>query len=261
LLNGSEITIVKPLSPPWRGLDYEAIMARPGGCLVNDGRSSKVHRFDDPGQTCFLKRYRYRKIHWRHCLEKSQVAREYENLERIRQADLGCRTIEILAFGERRRWRVLLDAFLLSRAVPGGRRLSLFLAERPADPRRAEVVAKLIAFGARVIASRLAIPDLFFRNLVVVPDTAELYLLDVQHCRTDPRRAARKSWPQFWADCEIFLTPAEKAAAAEQLAASLPEPFSALAERAAAFIPKEEKRRRQELTLAATGPEPPDAKS
>lgn len=249
MLSGSAITVVSPLPAPWDELNYEAFMARPGGCLVNDGRSSRVYRFDDPETTCFLKRYRYRKIHWRHCWEKSQVVREYENLEKIRQAGLGCRTIEILAFGERRRFRALLDAFILSRAVPDGVRLSLFLTDPTAD-NRAAVVEKLVAFGERVIESRLAITDLFFRNLVAVPETVELYLLDVQHCSYNRRRAAGKSWPQFWADCELFLTPEEKEFAATRLEKVLPEPFTALAERARAFIPKEERRRRQELELA-----------
>jgi hypothetical protein len=243
-----------PLPEPWAGLSYGGILARPGGELVNDGRSSRVHLFRDGPEACYLKRYRYRKIHWRHCFEKSQVQREYENLASFRRAGLACETIEILAWGERRRGRILLDAFLLSRAVPGGVRLSLFLANEPDHPCRAAVVEQVIAFGAQLIESRLALCDLFFRNLVVVPESARLHILDLQRCSFhNPGRAARKSWPQLWADIEIFFTPRERQQAAARFRPLLTAAgLAQMVSRARHFLPKERKRRAQEQALAAS---------
>ena len=247
-----------PLPTPWNELSYTQIMTRSGGRLVNDGRSSRVHLFTDGNENCYLKRYRYRKIHWRHCFERSQVERETRNLEKFRRAEIKhCRTIEILAWGERRRGPILRDAFLLSRAVAGGVRLSLFLAAAPAHPRRTAVIARLVAFGAEVIRRRLALVDPYFRNLVVVPETAMLYILDLQRCARRPGLAARKSLPQFWADIEIFLTPAERERAEAAFRPLLPAgAFSRMRSRAALLIPKELKRRAQEEALAAAGPAP-----
>lgn len=151
--------------PPWHELHYEEIMTRSGGWLINDGRSSKVYRFVDGENVCFLKRYTYRKIHWQHCWQKSQVRREYENLKKIAQADLGCSTIEILAYGEQRRGLILVDAFLLSREVEGGESLALFLSLNSDHPQRKKVLEKLFRLGKEIIQSGLAITDLFFRNM------------------------------------------------------------------------------------------------
>ncbi|NPA24717.1 MAG: hypothetical protein GXO34_02695, partial [Deltaproteobacteria bacterium] len=247
MLTRTRITTTGTLPEPWRQLTYNDIIHRQGGQLVNDGRSSRVYRFPDENGNFYLKRYLYRKIHWRHCWEKSQVEREFENLERVRQANLGCRVIEILAYGDRRRCTVLLDAFLLSREVPGSHRLSLFLATLPDHPERPAIVAKIITFAERVMEKQLALTDLFFRNLVVVPETAELYLLDIQQCRRNRKKALRKSWPQLWADIELFFTPAERALAAERLGPILGKAFPELRQRARTFIPKEKRRKEFEL--------------
>jgi len=254
MLTRTRITTPGTLPEPWRQFTYNDIIHRRGGQLVNDGRSCRVHRFPDERGTCYLKRYLYRKIHWRHCWEKSQVVREFECLEKVRQAKLGCRIIEILAYGERRRCTVLLDAFLLSREVPDSRRLSLFLATGHEDPRRPAIVEKVVALAAQVMEKQLAITDLFFRNLVVVPTTAELYLLDIQQCHRNRKKALRKSWAQLWADIELFFTPAERQLAGDRLGPILGPAFPELRRRARLFIPKE--RKRKELELKQSPPRP-----
>ncbi|MEA1921340.1 MAG: lipopolysaccharide kinase InaA family protein [Pseudomonadota bacterium] len=244
------ITTATPLPPPWHELDYKEIMTRSGGRLINDGRSSRVYRFVDGESACFLKRYTYRKIHWQHCWQKSQVRREYENLKKIEQSDLGCGTIEILAYGEQRRGRVLIDAFLLSRAVEGGESLAHFLSLNGDHPQRKIVLEKLFRLGQEIIKSGLAITDLFFRNIVVVPEDAELYLLDVQRCDHNQRRARMKSYPQYWSNILLFCTPAEQKLAAETLLPHLPYDLNELSKRAQQFIHKEKKRKAAELAFS-----------
>ncbi len=237
------------LPPPWPELSYAEIMARTDGQLINDGRSSRVYRFVDGENICFLKRYTYRKIHWQHCWQKSQVQREFENLEKIKQAGLGCEIIEIMAYGEQRRCRVLIDAFLLSREVPDNVRLSLFLGANPDHPLRPLVIEKVLKFGEKVIESGLAITDLFFRNLVVVPKDARLYLLDVQDCPRNRRRAEMKTYPQLWSNILLFFTPGEQELASERLLPHLPYSLNELNVRSQQFIHKETKRQTNELAF------------
>ena len=245
------ITTATPSPPPWHELHYEEIMTRSGGQLINDGRSSRVYRFVDGGNVCFLKRYTYRKIHWQHCWQKSQVLREYENLKKIKQADLGCNTIEILAYGEQRRYRVLIDAFLLSREVYGSERLSLFLGSNYEHPQRQLVIEKVLQLGQKIIESGLAITDLFFRNIVVVPKDAGLYLLDVQRCDHNRRRAKMKTYPQLWSNILLFCTPSEQNQAAEILGPYLPYSLNELSTKAQRFMHKETKRKTIELAFTA----------
>ena len=224
-------------------------MLRPDGQLINDGRSSRVYRFIDGEDICFLKRYTYRKIHWQHCWQKSQVRREFENLEKIKQAGLGCRTIEIMAYGEQRRCRVLKNAFLLSREVAGNVRLSLFLSSNSVHPQRELIVEKVIQLGQKIIESGLAITDLFFRNLVVVPKTASLYLLDVQYCKPNRQRAELKTYPQLWSNILLFFTHEEQNLAAKRLLPYLPCNLNELNMRARQFLRKETKRKIDELAF------------
>ncbi len=244
------IPTATPLPPPWHELHYEEIMTRSGGRLINDGRSSRVYRFVDGENVCFLKRYTYRKIHWQHCWQKSQVRREHENLKKIAQAGLGCGTIEILAYGEQRRGLILVDAFLLSREVEGGESLALFLSLNSDHPQRKIVLEKLFRLGKEIIKSGLAITDLFFRNIVVVPEDAELYLLDVQRCARNRRRARMKSYPQYWSNILLFCTPVEQKLAAETVLPHLPYDLKELTKRAQQFIHKEKKRRAAELAFS-----------
>lgn len=185
------------LPVPWCELSYHEIMARSGGQLFNDGRASRVFRFSDGAETCFLKRYTYHKIHWSHCWQKSQVRREYENLNQIKQADLGCEIIDILAYGEQRQCRILKDCFILSRAVANGESLALFLSTQPNHPQRRVVLENLCQLAKTIIKRKLAITGLFFRNIVVVPEQSKLFLLDVQYFDNNQRRALNKSYPQF----------------------------------------------------------------
>jgi len=237
------------LPPPWQELSYAEIMTRPDGQLINGGRASRVYRFIDGKEVCFLKRYTYQKIHWQHCWQKSQVRREFENLQKIKQADLDCNTIEILAYGEQRRCRILIDAFLLSREVTDNERLSLFLGLNHDHPQRQLVVEKVTQLGQRIIESGLAITDLFFRNLVVVPKDANLYLLDVQYCARNRYRAKIKSYPQFWSNILLFFTPDEQNLAAKMLVPHLPYDLKELDTRAQPFIRKETKRKIAELAF------------
>jgi len=224
-------------------------MTRPGGQLINDGRSSRVFRFIDGEDTCFLKRYNYHKIHLNHCWQKSQVRREYENLKKIKAADLGCKTIEILAYGEERYNLCLRTSFLLSRAVDKGESLSLFLNLNPHHQQRRTIIIKLLQLGQKIIKSGLAITDLFFRNLVIVPESATLYMLDVQRCDRNRNRAARKSYPQFWSNIMLFCTPEEQQLATEMLESVLPYSIEELHLKAQQFIAKEKKRQATELAF------------
>ena len=228
-------------------------MENPEGELVADGRSSRVYLFTAGGERYFLKRYQYRKIHWRFCLQKSQVCREFENLEKIRRCGLPCRIIDVLAYGERRYYRTLIDAFLLSREVPGGERLSLFL-NHPDHPRRPAVLDALIRLVGEVMRQGLALTDFFFRNILVIPEKAELYLLDVQRCDHSRRRAIRKSYPQFWSNMMLFCTEDELRLARTRLSAVWSGSMAALEEKAQGFLPREEKRRQEEMAFAVSRP-------
>ncbi|MEA3332543.1 MAG: lipopolysaccharide kinase InaA family protein [Pseudomonadota bacterium] len=220
-------------------------MERRGGRLVSGGRSSQVYLFCDSGERFFLKRYLYKKIHWNFCWQKSQVCREYENLEKIRRCNLPCGVIEILGWGEQRYFRTVIDAFLLSRELAGGERLSLFLYDRE-DLRRQAVIKALVKLIEAIIDQGLALTDLFFRNIMVVPETAELYLLDVQYCNHSKRRALSKSYPQFWSNVLLFCTHEEQRQIEERLALRLAKKIHKVVERAHFFMPKERKRQQAE---------------
>ena len=233
------------LPSPWCELSYSAIMERGGGELVSGGRSSQVYLFCDSGERFFLKRYQYKKIHWHFCWQKSQVCREYENLEKIRRCNLPCGVIDIIGWGEQRYFRTIIDAFLLSRELPGGERLSLFLYNRE-DVRRQSVINALVDLLLAVVDQGLALTDFFFRNILVVPETAELFLLDVQYCDHSERRAFLKSYPQFWSNVLLFFTQEEQRQIEERLALRWPKKFHRVAERAQVYMAKERKRKLSE---------------
>ncbi len=237
------------LPPAWQKLSYDEIMTRSGGRLVNHGRSSRVFHFIDGNDSCFLKRYNYRKIHWHHCWQKSQVRREYENLNKIKAAGLGCEIIEILAYGEHRDKLCLKNSFLLSRAVEKGVSLSLFLDLNPYHPQRRAVIIKLFQLAREIIKSGLAITDLFFRNLVVVPDSVTLFMLDVQCCDRNRRRARKKSYPQLWSNILLFCAREEQQLAARMLEPVLPYSINKLHQKAQQFILKEKRRQAAELAF------------
>ncbi len=246
-----KIKLTTPSLPvAWQKLSYNEIMTRPGGQLINDGRSSRVFRFVDSEDICFLKRYDYQKIHWHHCWQKSQVRREHENLNKIKAAGLGCETIEILAYGEQRHNLCLSTSFLLSRGVENGESLSLFLGLNPYHQQRRTIIIKLLQLGQKIIKSGLAITDLFFRNLVIVPDSATFYMLDVQCCDRSRNRARRKTYPQFWSNILLFCTPEEQQLAAEMLESVLPYSIRELQLKAQQFITKEKKRQAAELAFS-----------
>lgn len=237
------------LPEPWQSFSYDKILSRPGGELINDGRSSRVFRFIDGENVFYLKRYIYHKIHWQYCWQRSQVKWEYENLEKIKQAKLGCDTVEIIAYGEERRFRTLASAFLLSREVRNGERLSLFLSTKPDHPQRKPVIEKIIALAENIVTQKIAITDFFLRNIVVVPQEAKLFLLDVQHCDENRRRAFKKSYPQFWSNVLLFFSPEEQELAAQKLLPLLPYSRSKLDILAQKFMPKEKKRKLSEIAL------------
>ncbi len=239
------------LPEPWQNFSYDKILFRPGGELINDGRSSRVFRFIDGENVFYLKRYLYHKVHWQHCWHKSQVKREFENLEKIKQAKLGCDTIEIIAYGENRRFRILTSAFLLSREIRKGERLSLFLSTKPDHPQRKPVIEKIISLAKNIVIQKIAITDYFLRNIVVVPQEAKLFLLDIQRCDRNRRRALKKSYPQLWSNILLFFSPEEQELAAQKLLPLLPYRRNELDILAQKFIPKEKKRKLSEITLGS----------
>lgn len=237
------------LPEPWQNFSYDKILSRPGGELINDGRSSRVFRFIDGENVFYLKRYLYHKVHWQHCWQKSQVKREFENLKKIKRAKLGCDTIEIMAYGEKRCFRILESAFLLSREIINSERLSLFLSTKPDHPQRKPVIEKTIALAENIVTQKIAINDFFLRNIVVVPQEAKLFLLDVQHCNGNRRRAFKKSYPQLWSNILLFFSPEEQEFAAQKLLPLFPYSRSKLDILAQKFIPKEKKRKLSEIVL------------
>lgn len=157
----------------------------------------------------------------------------------------------MLAYGERRYFRTLVDAFLLSREVPGGERLSLFF-DHLDHPRRQPVFDALLELAGEIMRQGLALTDFFFRNIIVIPEKAELYLLDVQRCDHFRRRAYHKSYPQFWSNMLLFCTADELQLARTRLSIVLSEPVEFLEQRARAFISREKKRQQDELIFAAS---------
>ncbi len=239
------------LPEPWQSFSYDKILSRPGGELINDGRSSRVFRFIDGENVFYLKRYLYHKVHWQHCWQKSQVKREFENLKKIKRAKLSCDTVEIIAYGEKRHFRILISAFLLSREVRNGERLSLFLSTKPDHPQRKPVIEKIIALTQNIVIRKIAITDYFFRNIIVVPREAKLFLLDIQRCDKNQQRAFKKSYPQLWSNILLFFSPEEQELAAQKLLPLFPYSRSKLDILAQKFIPKEKKRKLSEITLVS----------
>jgi hypothetical protein len=239
-----------PLPIPWDGFSYFDILTGIRGELVSDGRSSRVYQFIYSGECYFLKRYQYRKIHWHFCWRKSQVRLEFENLEKIRRSKLPCKVIDVLAYGEQRYFCTLVDAFLLSRKVPGGERLSFFLNHLD-HPRRQSVLNVLLDLVEGLIRQKMALTDFFFRNIVVVAEKAELFLLDVQRFDHSVRRAHGKSYPQFWSNMILFCTTDELRQAKKRLTLLLSEgTFAKIEERAQSFIHREKERQQDEREFA-----------
>jgi tRNA A-37 threonylcarbamoyl transferase component Bud32 len=148
-------------------------------------------RADGACVAIFLKRYQYQGDRWRHRFRRHKGRVEADNLALMRGC--GVPTPDVVAYGGRRRGMRLLDAFLITRGVPGAATLAA-LVEGDSLPEWAALIRDQGGHGppymalTRRMAELLAgmharhvyHHDLQWRNVLVAPrgDGFELYFID-----------------------------------------------------------------------------------
>lgn len=158
------------------------------GQIVHESGTTQTRRIKIDGpdrqETLFLKTYRYRPPAW---CTRDKPTREASNYAVLRDR---CRANvpDVIAFGSRRRFGRLCDAFILTRAVPRAVALdqlaeSLWPEPRAAvdDPLRRHLLADTSAMVARMHAAGFCHIDLQWRNLLVSDDDTDapnVYVID-----------------------------------------------------------------------------------
>ena len=157
--------------------EYRDFIEFEGGELVGEGGTTKTRRLvlpqPGPDAVLFLKTYRYRGSRWRHRFRTDKATCEARN-SRTLERRCGVPTPRVVAFGSRRRGLRLLDAFILTRAIPDSIRLDELFARRwPVvresldDPDRARLLAQVARTTAAMHDAGFYHVDLQWRNLMI----------------------------------------------------------------------------------------------
>ena len=183
--------------------EYRDFIGFDGGELVGEGGTTQTRRLvvrqrgDDA--VLFLKTYRYRGSRWRHRFRTDKATWEARN-SRTLERRCGVPTPRVVAFGSRRRGLRLLDAFILTRAIPDSIRLDELFAmrwpvvgESLGDPDRARLLAQVARTAAVMHGAGFYHVDLQWRNLMIStgPDGLQsVFVID------SPRGGLRR-WPPY----------------------------------------------------------------
>ena len=158
-----------------------------GDHLVSTAPSVKCYRCDlEMQQTVYFKRYTYRKKAWHeYLLRPAKPAVEFWAYSRLRE--LGIPTLEVIAFGEKRQFGILLAGCIVTRGIPDTLDLDDFARSiwchwpRARRIRTARAIAATLLVQARK-AHRNGFfhHDLKWRNILVNPagDPASLVWID-----------------------------------------------------------------------------------
>ena len=163
-------------------------------------RETKCHRSDlRGGGSVYVKRYVYPRRLWlEFWLRPAKSAVEFWAYSRLRE--LGIPTLEVLAFGERRRLGMLLVGCIVTRGVPNTLDLAAFAETVWCRWPRARRREAAFAIAARLLAqARVAHQggffhhDLKWRNLLIAPsgDPETLVWIDAPRASTMPGRRHR----------------------------------------------------------------------
>jgi hypothetical protein len=152
---------------------YEDFLQWRGDAAVSSGRSSRTWRIDlsanDGGGSFFLKQYRYRDRAMAARIHRDKARREADNYAAMRRR--GIDVPDVVAFGARRRWGLLQDGFIVTRAVDGAEPLTAYWRQISGDPSaRRELMFRTARMVRRMHDSGFFHVDLQWRNLLVSQD-------------------------------------------------------------------------------------------
>lgn len=192
------------IAPQWQAFMREHgilstgdVYALAGGEIFKRSGSNEVRRVclgaPGAGRVLFIKKYwiaRPRQI-WSGLLRgavfgTSKARREFENLRQLREWGLDAPAPA--AFGEERRWGVVMRSFLMSEAVPDAAPLHHVIqrwlpAQSPEARRqwRERLIARLAGYTRRMHERRFAHHDYFWRNIILSGHSLERFHLIDSH--------------------------------------------------------------------------------
>lgn len=159
--------------------DVDSCFALKGKRLTQDPKSYvSRHTLDDQVfyRKCYVKSGKY----LRKYLGRSRVRAEWENLLFFQAA--GVRTPKILAYGERKKGLLFERGALVTAEVTGAVDLETLARDEQSvlyDPAAFRIICQQVAkFTRRLHDKRFAHNDLDWRNILVVPETLEVYFFD-----------------------------------------------------------------------------------
>ena len=159
--------------------DIDSCFALKGKRLTQDPKSF-VTRHTLDGQVFYRKCYVKSGKYLRKYLGRSRVRAEWENLQFFQQ--IGVRTPKILAYGERKKGLMFERGALVTAEVSGAVDLESLARDKQSvlyEPHAFRVICQQVAeFTRRLHDNRFAHNDLDWRNILVVPETLEVYFFD-----------------------------------------------------------------------------------
>jgi hypothetical protein len=161
---------VKPLMRACGFRKYRHFAECADGDLVSRSGTSQTRRLvlgdGARRETVYLKVYRYQGDRWRHRFRRHKGAVEARNYRFLRRR-CGVRVPDVLAYGGRRAWLWLRDAFILTRAIDDAAPLEARLHDPP--PMRRRLMREVARAVARMHAAHFYHADLQWRNILVRP--------------------------------------------------------------------------------------------
>ncbi len=172
------------VEPDWQGVLADAGITLPngwrafaGGDLVSKAPSTKCYRCKLPDErTVYFKRYTYPFSRWHEFwLRPGKAAVEFWAYSRLRQ--LGIPTLNVIAFGESRRWGALQASCIVTEGIEQTVDLAAFVktvwSRWPREKRLASgraIAHRLLSQACKAHDAGFFHHDLKFRNLLIHPD-------------------------------------------------------------------------------------------
>ena len=172
-----------------RGLKLKQWLKSGQATLIKSGPGRLIYRVNLPGAAFYIKHFRSVKMfHFLHrIIKKDRARKEYESAKYL--SKIGIATINPMAIGERRKYGVLVESFLISEAIPNGMTMHEFIERHilgghvPLTARfRFQLTFELAKLAAKIHEAGIEHRDLHERNVIVQLDpegNVKLFLLDL----------------------------------------------------------------------------------
>lgn len=169
--------------------DFDSLMRYYGGYILKEKRSRSITRLDMDGKSFYLKRHaiplRERLISLVPWIRKEDALNEWQNILLLKQH--GFQTITPVAFGERKKFGVLLSSLTLTESLCHAEKLETFMPRNFSPPlgrdgfmRKREIIRGISLLAKKFHAKGFNHQDFYLGHLFIRPSDGEIFILDLQ---------------------------------------------------------------------------------